>query len=84
MATSHSDRDRQRSVDISPTASEDEAAAIMVAIEQVLTESDTTDEPDTFDPWIRALRFESVADFRGRPSPDAPSDPWIAMGRNRR
>lgn len=83
MATS---RFEDLSIEVEPAASADEAAAIAIAIQQLLAErqeAQTADEA-TVDPWLRAGRFESVRAFPGRPSPNAPRDPWVAMGRSRR
>lgn len=85
METYHSEA-VDRDVVVSPTASDDEAAAIIAAIELAFADEEAGDDAEEkiVDPWIRAGRFEAIRSFRGRPSPDAPRDPWMAMGRVRR
>lgn len=75
-----------RAVSVSPSANEEEAAAIVAALDLALGAEGSTgsDERESTDPWLRAARFEAVRGAPYRPHPDAPHDPWVAMGRNRR
>lgn len=76
----------ERDVHISPQATEDEAAAIVAAVELAFADELAGDDAEekAVDPWIRAGRFDAIRAFPGRPSPDAPRDPWLAMTRVRR
>jgi hypothetical protein len=60
---------------IAPSASPEEAAAIVAALEQFMRTTAPTPaaRPDPVDPWIRAARIEGAAGGSGPDDPDA----WI-------
>jgi len=60
---------------IAPSASPQQAAAIVAALERFMRDHapPIASAPEAIDPWIRAALSEGVA---GAPSADEP-DPWI-------
>jgi len=64
---------------IAPSASPQEAAAIVAALERFMrdTAPPLATSAEAVDPWLRAAMLEGVArDVYGSPPPDEP-DPWI-------